>query len=171
MYYKIVNKESEVYQKLHHMRSEELQFEKDNKKAIEEKVGLKWQLFLGRIGQQNFGRVTTYSGFVFKEPEKVDLNIWKKSKQIENGFVPNLRTKAGREMDKFLRNGLKRHWYGDVYDNLGLEHPGGRFTFPFVSICGKVILLMIDDELTDANIIEITKTEFTQILEKAHKSN
>lgn len=170
MYYKITNKESEVYHKLYAMRSEELQFEEDNKKAITEKTALSWSKFLGRSGQQNFGRVTYYSGFVFDEPEKADTKIWKKQDKIGNGFVPNLRTKSGREMKDFLNNGLKSHWYGDVYDALGLEHPDGRFTFPFVSICGEVVILFIDNDIDNPDIIEITKTEFYQIHEEAHKS-
>ena len=37
MYYKIENKECEVYKKLHQMRTEEIQIGKENEKAIEEK--------------------------------------------------------------------------------------------------------------------------------------
>ena len=172
MYYKILNKECEVYQKLHAMRTEEIQFEEENLKAIKEKTGMEWTSFLGRRSQQTFGRVTTYSGFVFTEPEKVDLKVWKPTKQTENGFVPNLRTKAGREMSEFLRNGLKGHWFKRVYDNVGLKNPAGRFAFPFVEICGDVIILFLDGdpEIADENIIEITKTEFTQIYEKTQQS-
>lgn len=173
MYYKIEKKESELYQKLHEMRSEELQFEKDNLKAIEERIGLKFETFLGHRGQQSFGRVTSYSGFVFNETEKVDIKVWKKSKDVQNGFVPNKRTKEGRELDEFLRNGLKRHWFGVVYDNLGLEHPVGRFSFPFVEICGDVIVIFLGDEqpeLTDPNIVEITKREFNNLLDLISKT-
>ena len=53
MYYKIVNKESEVYQRLHEMRTNELQIEKDNVSTIESKTGLKFESYLGRTGQQN----------------------------------------------------------------------------------------------------------------------
>ena len=173
MYYKIENRECEAYKKLHEMRSEEQQFEKDNMKAIEEKTGLKFDSFLGHRGQQSFGRVTSYSGFVFTEPEKVDPKIWKKSNDIDNGFVPNKRTKEGKEMDEFLRNGLKRHWFGVVFDNLGLEHPVGRFSFPFVEICGDVIVIFLGDEapeLTDPNIVEITKREFNNLLDLINKT-
>lgn len=167
MYYKIENKECEAYKKLHAMRTEEMQIEKDNVKAIEEKTGLKFTRFIGRSGQQTFKRVTSYAGFVFTEPEKVDMKIWKKSKESKTCFVPNRSTKAGREMDQFLRNGLKGGRYTDPYDNLGLEHPAGRFTFPYVAICGDVIIFSIDNEdIPDKNIIEITKTEFNQIWEK-----
>lgn len=73
MYYKIENKECEVYKKLHQMRTEEIQIGKENEKAIEEKTGLKFESYLGRSGQQNFSRTTEYFGFKFAEPQKVDL--------------------------------------------------------------------------------------------------
>lgn len=171
MYYKIVNKESEVYQKLHAMRSEELQFEKDNVKAIEEKTGHKWTTFFGREGQQTFGRVNEYAGFVFTEPEKVDPIIWKKHPEHNKTFIPNPKTKAGREMKKFLNNELKGNWFGKVYDKLGVSRPMGRFTFPYVEICGETIVMYFDDkiEFTDENIIEITKTEFIKIQQELIK--
>jgi len=74
MYYKIENKESEVYKKLHEQRTKEEQMELKNTASIIEKTGLNFTNFLGRRGQQNFRRVTSYSGFEFIEPEKVDLN-------------------------------------------------------------------------------------------------
>lgn len=77
MYYKIENKESEVYKKLYELRKKEIQFEKDNVKAIEEKTGLTWESFLGYAGQQNFNRVTQFTGFNFKEIDKIDSKIWK----------------------------------------------------------------------------------------------
>ena len=131
-----------------------------------EKTGLNWENLLGHRGQQNFGRVTTYSGFVFTEPEKVDLKTWKRHSEHNDVFIPNNRTKTGKEMSKLLNNGLKSHWFSVVYDCLGLEHPNGRFTFPYVEICGDVIVLYIDEktELTDENIIEITTKDAKLLL-------
>lgn len=164
MYYKITNTECEVYKKLHDMRTQELIWEDENVKLIEEKTGLEWDRFLGRNGQQSFTRVSTFHGFEFKNPEKVDLEIWERHKKHDCIFIPKKRTKMGREMAKFLLNGLKGHWFCIVYDILGLEHPSGKFSFPFVAIREKTILLMIDDILTNENIIEITLTEFNKIL-------
>ena len=166
MYYKIENKECEVYKKLHEMRSKELQMEEDNKQLIAEKTGLEWESFLGYKGQQNFNRVTQYSGFLFKEPEKVDLKIWSRHSEHKDAFVPNRRTKLGREMNEFLNNGLKGHSFNLVFKNLGIEYLMRRFTFPYVEICGDVIVLYLDEktEITDENIIEITTKEANAIL-------
>lgn len=42
MYYKIENKECEVYKKLHEMRIKEYQMAKDNIDAINQRVCLEW---------------------------------------------------------------------------------------------------------------------------------
>ena len=164
MYYKIENKESDVYVKLHDMRTKELQIEKDNEKAIEEKTCLKWNAFLGYSGQQNFRRTTQFSGFKFTEPEKVDSKIW--SKNEDGVFIPNKRTKAGREMAEFLMNGLKGNRYDKPFEILKITKQR-RFTFPYVEI-GKddIIVMFFDDKHipTDENVIEITRKEFDTIL-------
>jgi hypothetical protein len=161
MYYKIENKECKVYQELHALRTEELKIEKENIKAIEEKTGLKWKNSFGHHGQQNFRRVTSYSGFEFKETEKVDLKIWKQHKQEQSVYVPNTRTKLGREMQEFLNNGLKGSRYDKVIKILKLDDLR-RFTFPFVEIVNNIIIIYLDDyhEPKDINVIEITKREF-----------
>lgn len=165
MYYKIVNKDSEVYQKLHELRLKELQFEKDNITSIEEKTGLKWNNYLGHKGQQNFCRVTDYSGFEFTEPEKVNLKIWKRDRNHPAIFVPNCRTKLGREMDEFLLNGLGKSLFTKVWDILNLPHLG-KFTFPYVEIALDTILIYLDDKHipSDEDIIEITSIEFQSLI-------
>lgn len=168
MYYKIENKESDVYVKLHDMRTKELQIEKDNEKAIEEKTGLKWNTFLGYPGQQNFRRTTQFSGFKFTEPEKVDLKIWKEHSEHKGYFIPNRRTKIGREMSEFLWNGLKGSRYDILFEILGIKH-ARSFVFPFVEIGNDdiiVIYLHKEYQLDNENIIEITKKEFEAILEE-----
>lgn len=164
MYYKIENKGCEVYKKLHEQRVKEEQMELKNIASIIEKTGLNWENSFGRRGQQNFRRVSSYSGFEFTEPEKVDLKIWKRHKEHTEIFVPNTRTKLGREMQEFLSNGLEGSRYDIINDILGLEHLR-RFTFPFVEIVGEKIILFIDDQydLEDENIIEITKREFNEL--------
>lgn len=166
MYYKIINTECEVYKKLHQMRTQELQWEKENREAIEAKIGLEWSRYFGREGQQNFSRVTQYSGFDFVEKEKVDPKIWANSKVHPGLFEPNRRTKVGREMANFLANGLKGHWFRIVFDILNLERPMGRFTFPYVEICDQTIVMFLGDNIEpkDENIIEITKKEANSLL-------
>lgn len=167
MYYKIENKECEVYKKLHEMRTKELQMEEENKQAITEKTGLKWEKFLGHSGQQNFNRVTQYVGFNFEEPEKVNTKMWIKHPNHEGIYIPNNRTKNGREMNQFIRNGLKGHAFSTVFKNLDMPQPMGRFTFPYVEICGDTIVIYLGDaqEPKDSNIIEITKRDFNELLD------
>lgn len=164
MYYKIENKECEAYKKLHKMRTKELKFEEENKAIITEKTGLEWNRFLGHDGQQQWNRVTTYSGFEFISPEKVDLKIWTESKQYSGIYVPNRRTKAGREMVELLNNGLRGHRFDIVFDILKIEHKP-RFTFPFVEICNETIVMYFGEDynIKSDDIIEITKSEFGKI--------
>jgi hypothetical protein len=165
MYYKIENKECEVYKKLFALRILELQITEDNIAAIEEKTGLKWESFVGQSGQQNLRRTNQYYGFKFTEPEKVDLKIWQPYKENKEFFVPNKRTKLGREMAEFLLNELKGSRYSAVWDILNLKHIG-RFTFPFVEICGDLIIVYLDQKQVpkDENLIEITSVEADKIL-------
>lgn len=164
MYYKIENKECEVYKKLHGLRTKELAFEKENEALITEKTGMTFQRYLGHQGQQNFSRVTEYAGFAFIEKDKVDPKIWKK--HDEEIFVPNTRTKIGREMDSFILNGLKKSNYTDVFEILNVEKYG-KFIFPFVEIANEVLFVFLDDkhEPKDENLIEITKKEFATMLQ------
>ena len=164
MYYKIENKDCKVYQQLHELRTNELQIEKDNISAIENKTDLKWVNSFGNHGQQNFRRVTSYKGFAFNDPSKVDLKIWKQHKEEKTVYVPNTRTKLGREMDEFLRNGLQGSNFNKVIKILDLPDLR-RFTFPFVDIAsdGTIYLFLGEDhEPKDKNIIEITKREFIE---------
>lgn len=167
MYYKITNKESKVYQELYALRTKELQIEEDNIKAIEEKTGLTWDSTFGHHGQQTFRRVSGYSGFEFKETDKIDLKIWKQHKEHPTVYVPNTRTKLGREMQEFLNNGLKGSNYHRVLEILELESLR-RFSFPFVEIVGEELIVFLDNshEPKDENVIEITKKEFQSLREE-----
>lgn len=166
MYYKITNKEAVVYKKLHALRTNEYKIQKENEEAILEKTGLNYDKALANFGQQNWNRVTQYTGFVFLEPEKVDLKIWKKDKNHKEAFVPNPKTKLGREMQSFLFNGLKGSVYHKVFDILNLPDVR-KFTFPYVEIVEDVVLVFLGDnqEPNIEDLIEITKTEFNKILE------
>lgn len=168
MYYKITNKNSKVYKDLFKLRSKELKIEEENKKAINEKVGLDWTKFLGNPGQQNFNRVTNYIGFKFIEPEKVDPKIWKLHKDYDGVFIPNRKTKLGREMSSFIFNGLKGSSFDNVFEILNIES-GNKFIFPYIEIIDdNIIILLLDDnhEPDNENIIEIIKKEFTSLFEK-----
>ena len=165
MYYKIENKQCEVYQKLHALRTEELHIEKRNTKAIKEKVGLKWDGEFGHSGQQCFTRVSSIIGFKFIQPLSVNLKVWQEHKQHKGYYIPNSRTKAGREMREFLLNGLERSSLKKVIAILNLNDNLRRFTFPFIEIVGELIIIFLGEghEPTNDNVIEITKKEFEQI--------
>lgn len=168
MYYKIINKESKVYQQLHELRIKEQKIERDNKEAVKNIVGCDWDEFLGQVGQQNYWRVTQYSGFAFKHPERLPQKTWKQHKEYRDIYIPDNRTKNGKMVYKFLEE-LPHSSIIDVFSILGCKL-GGHFTFPFVEI-GKddtIVFYMSDifnDTLKNNNdIIEITSKEFEEIL-------
>lgn len=166
MYYKIENKESKLYKTFVDLRQEEKGMDERNKVAIKEKVALEYRLFLGHSGQQNFSRVREYSGFQFIEPEKVDPKLWKPHKEHSDFFVPNRRTKAGREMNDFLLNGLERSFYGRVFDILEIPIPSGKFSIPYVEKINETLLLYIGDiRIDNEDVIEITSKEWEQIFQ------
>jgi hypothetical protein len=94
----------------------------------------------------------------------VDLKIWQRDKEHSEIYVPNKRTKLGREMAEFLANGLKGSIYSKPIKILGLPEQR-RFTFPYVEIVGDLILIYLGNngEPKDENVIEITKREFERL--------
>lgn len=165
MYYKIENKECKVYKELHKLRTTELQIKKDNIADIENKTGLKFKTFLGDNGQQNWRRVPQYNGFKFTTPDKVDLKIWRLHDTHKEIYIPNRKTKLGREMAEFILNGLKGSHFDRVFDILKVTYVR-RFVFPVVHIVGDIIVIYLGDEQEpkDKNVIEITKTEFNELV-------
>ena len=172
MYYKITNRECDVYKKLHTLRSKEIQIEQDNLQAVRNLVGDDWSTYLGHVGQQNFLRVTDYEGFAFRHPENLPAKTWKEHKEGHGVYVPDLRTKKGREMKKAL-NGLKYSSVVRVYEIFGLDL-FGHFIFPFVEICPDETIVIYFDDKTDlcekfTEIEEITKKVFYELMEGAVK--
>ena len=170
MFYKIINTGSDVYKQLYDLRKKEQKIEESNKKIVNELVGQDFTHFIGNVGQQNFERVTQYSGFEFMHPEKLPPKVWVLDKQYgdKGCYIPNRRTKAGREMLEKLRT-LPHSSIIDVFRILECEMLG-RFVFPYVEI-GRddVIVLYMSDRYDETlrknrDIIEITKNEFDEIL-------
>lgn len=169
MYYKIVDKNSKLYKDLYNLRKEELEIERKNKEAIKKVIGSDWDDFLGKGGQQNYWRVTTYSGFAFKNPKNLPEKTWKQHKEYPSIYVPNTRTKNGKKMESFLKE-LQHSSITKVFSILGCELCG-QFTFPFVEI-GKddVIVFYMTERFNDTlrknkDVIEITSKEFDEILD------
>lgn len=170
MYYKITNTDSEVYRQMSLLLAEEKGIEENNKKALADKIPYKWDKYIGYAGQQAFSRTTEYYGFLFLEPEKVDTKVWKQDK--DGMFYPNKRTKAGREMAEFLRNGIKRSWYREPLKILGCDYDLLRFKLPFVEQCNDVIVLFLDNKhiLISEYVVEITSKEFNSIRDEYWKT-
>lgn len=172
MFYKITDKESKLYKQLHELRSKELKIEKENDAAVKQLVGDDWDQFSGWSGQQNFHRVTTYSGFAFKHPENLPPKTWKKHKEYEDIYVPDRRTKNGRAIAEALDN-LPHSSVICVFEILEMQMLG-RFTFPYIEICDdETIVLFVDDkfdlEKKFPDVVEITKKEATGLLEGCKK--
>ena len=158
MYYKITNKESQIYKELYEMRIKELQLEADNLKAVKDKIGSEWTGYIGHFGQQNFNRTTTYYGFNFCNPNDVDLKTWKLYKDSSCYYVPNKRSKKGKEISEFLNNLPVNGWFDIVLDKLNIKADLSEFRFPYVEVCDDIILIYLDDDHIpeNENIIEIT---------------
>ena len=163
MYYKVENINSEIYKKLKTLREKELQIEENNKKAIKEKIPHKWSNFFGYNGQQHSSRVNEYMGFVFKEDSEISEKIWKRHKEYNDVFVPNKRTKLGKQMYKFLTEELEKSCFIDVFGILNHSYIG-KFVYPFVEIVDNKILLMVGEDIEDENVIEITKNELNKTI-------
>lgn len=168
MYYKITDKDSELYKKLHQLRTEELAIEKSNKAVIKEVVGDDWDEYLGKGGQQNYWRVTQYTGFAFKHPDRLPEKTWKQHKEHAGIYVPDTRTKRGQLMQLFLKN-LPHSSFTKVFAILQCPIDG-RFTFPYVEI-GKddVIVVYMGNQFDSIlrkfkELIEITSREFDEIM-------
>lgn len=169
MYYKIINKNSDLYKKLHELRKKELEIEENNKKLVKEIVGDDWNWFVGRNGQQNIERCTHFSGFQFRHPEKLPPKTWVLDKEFgkDGVYVPNKRTKAGREIREKLNN-MPHSSIIRVFEILECEL-SGRFAFPFVEICDNEAIVVYMSDRYDLkkkfkDIIEITKREAEELL-------
>lgn len=165
MYYKIVNKECEVYQKLYAQRKKELEAQENNNKLLAEHIPYEWEKFNG-YRNQSYGRIPMYLGFYFKNPDEVDLKTWKESKDQKGLFYPNKRYKAGRDMNDFLVKSLKRFSFHHIWEILGIKDTEGEHSVPYMEIEGEVILLYLDEKQEPEdkeNVIEITKKEFLEI--------
>lgn len=170
MYYKITNKESQLFRELHALRTKEREIEQANRDKINKKIKAEFTGYKGHQGQQNFWRVTQYSGFVFTYPENIDKATWREDKDNPGLYIPNRRTKKGKEMHSFLNTGeeLQSSNFQDVLHILKLDRLM-RFSFPFLEIAEDVLILYIDAQWRPKfeDLIEITRTEFEELQDKA----
>ena len=168
MYYKITNTDCDIYKKLYNLRTNEKEIDKRNEAKIKEIVGDDWEECVGWFGQQNIWRCTRYSGFKFNHPENINHKAWKKHKEYEGFFVPDRRTKAGREISDLLRNGLEHSSVITAIEIFECEITQS-YAYPFIETCkdGCIVVFMSDKfdlENKFSDMIEITKREFEQLL-------
>lgn len=173
IYYKVENKDSALYKRANEFLTMEEKLREIQRKAIESKVP-KFSKFKGIKG---FIRIVQYIGFVFDENESIDPKVWKTKE--ENGEMlstPNLRTKVGRAMDKFLRS-FKRTNVWDIDRLLAIDektlygsfYPANLFEF------NDRIYIIIDSQFRDVfeknntDIIEITNGEITKVIDDYNK--
>ena len=100
-YYKVENKESDLFKRSSEFLAMESLLWYFQNKSIVAKV----PKFSQYKGEKGFNRIFRFTGFVFDNPQDIDPKVWKTKKVCGKMLsVPYLRTKAGREMDKFLRS-------------------------------------------------------------------
>lgn len=99
---------------------------------------------------------------------KMDMKVWKRDPNHPEIFIPNKRTKAGKEMQKAISN-LKCFSFMKIMDILDIKDYCGRYVIPTLEIAGDTILVSVDDKhkLTQQDAIMITMNEFFNILRSA----
>ena len=172
-YYKVEDTNSELFKNASEFLNMEQELIDIQKKAVEEKVP-KFSHYRSRKG---FTRISQYVGFVFDDQENIDKKVWK-TKEVEGKMLstPNLRTKAGKEMEEFLKS-FKRTTCWDVDRLLNIEkksvygdfYPANLFTHK------DVIYILIDSqyravfEQENADAKEITYGEMEKAIDEYNK--
>ena len=173
IYYKVENKDSELFKRANVFLAKEEELREIQRKSIESKVPKfsKYKCLKG------FNRIGQYTGFVFDDKENIDPKVWKTKE--ENGEMlskPNLRTKVGKAMDKFLRSfKVTNAW--DVDRLLAIEGKSvyGRFYTANLFEFNECIYIIMDSRYRDVfeknntDIIEITNGEMTKAIDDYNK--
>ena len=173
IYYKVENKDSELFKKASEFLAVEDRLRKEQKAAIEAKVP-KFKTYRGAKG---FNRIVRFTGFVFDDLQNIDSKVWK-TEEVNGEMLstPNRRTKVGREMYKFL-NSFERTTMWDVDRLLGIEKAGifGSFYPANLFKFKDIIYILIDSQFRDAfeknntDIIEITYGEMEKAIDDYNK--
>lgn len=146
-YYKVENPDSDLFKKASEFLDMEKELVNIQKQAIEKKVP-KFSYYKGSWG---FERVVRYIGFVFVDQENIDKRVWK-TKEVDGKMlsVPNRRTKAGKEMEKFLGS-FKRTTCWDVDHLLSIDKKSiyGKFYPANLFENNGVIYILIDSQYRD----------------------
>ena len=164
--YRLEHKECELYTALKARIELEEEGDKFNRKLIKENVPYEYQT-VSAYKEHFAASVITYRGFYFSNPDEVNRKIWR----VEDGcFVPNKRTKDGKEMAKILSQ-QKSFNFLTLMTMLGINNQYGSFKIPQLFYHHDIILIATDDNhrLTDSNLIEITRGELNNWLDKINK--
>lgn len=146
-YYKVENTDSDLFKKSSAFLDMEEELINVQKQAIEKKV----PNFSYYRGSRGFNRVIRYLGFVFEDQENIDKKVWK-TKGVDGKMlsIPNLRTKAGKEMEEFLSS-FKRTTCWDVDRLLCLEKKRiyGKFFAATLFRNNGIIYILLDSQYRD----------------------
>lgn len=146
-YYKVEDKESELFKKASVFLDMERELTKEQKQTIEKKL----PKFSFYVSQSGFERVKRYVGFVFDDQEHIDNKVWV-TKEVGGKMLskPNLRTKAGKEMKAFLGS-FKRTTCWDVDRLLKIEKEviHGSFYPANLFKSNGIIYIIIDCQYRD----------------------
>ena len=173
IFYKVENKDSELFKKASEFLAVEDRLREEYKAAVEAKVP-KFKLFRG---EKSFNRIVRFVGFVFEDQENIDPKVWKtEEKDGKMLSTPNRRTKAGREMYKFLKSfDLTTDW--DVDRLLGIEKEmifGSYFPANLFKFNDRIYILIDSQfreefEKNNADFIEITRGEMIKAMDDYNK--
>lgn len=165
IYYKVENKDSELFKKASEFLTMEDRLREIQKKTIETKVP-KFSRYQGEFG---FNRIVTYTGFVFDDIDNIDNKVWR-TKMVDGRMLstPNLRAKAGREMNEFLKS-FKRTTVWDVDILLGIRAIGRYYQANLFKFNDRIYILIDSQfreefEKNNTDFIEITHGEITKAI-------
>ena len=173
IYFKVENKDSDLFKKANEFLAKEDRLRDEQKKSIVAKV----PKFKTYMGERGFNRIVRFKGFVFEDSQNIDPKTWS-TKKVDGMMlsVPYLRTKAGKEMDKFLRSfETTTMWDVDRLLGIGETSIYGRFYQADFFKYNDCIYIMIDSrfreefENNNTDIIEITHKEINQTINSYNK--
>lgn len=172
-YYKVIDQSCKLFKDCSEFLNYEAELRKTQKEAIEARVP-KFKKYRYTKG---FDRITTYTGFMFDNPEELDSKEWKT--ELVDGYLlstPNKRTKKGKELIKFLRSFEHTNcWDVDRLLNIEKQQLLGSFYPADLFKHNDTIYIFIDSkyrkmfEAENDGFIEITLGEMERVIEDYNK--
>lgn len=168
-YFKISDINSPLYIKCSEFLEMEGELRQRQKQAVEAKV----PKFSKYQYEGGYNRIIQYEGFVFEDQNSIDNKVW--TTKMVDGFmlsVPNRRTKAGRQMQLFLRDFRRTNEF-DVLRVLGLHEKciWGQVGATDIFKYKDCIYITMDSQYhtffkdNNSDVIEITYGEMNKAME------